>query len=198
MSLLDDRLRTRFEGGLMADIQPPDLETRMAIARNKAASIDLKLADEQISYIATRIKSNVRQLEGVINKLAAYNEILHVPISREMIDRVIEEVIRTADGAPSPEIIIRETSKYFSLTAEQLKGNNRSKSFTMPRQIAMYMMRKLTALSLNDIGQALNRNQTTAMSSISKVESLLKTNPEIAGVLRDIESNIANTAELKR
>ena len=182
----------------MADIQPPDLETRMAIARNKAASIDLKLADEQISYIATRIKSNVRQLEGVINKLAAYNEILHVPISREMIDRVIEEVIRTADGAPSPEIIIRETSKYFSLTAEQLKGNNRSKSFTMPRQIAMYMMRKLTALSLNDIGQALNRNQTTAMSSISKVESLLKTNPEIAGVLRDIESNIANTAELKR
>ena len=195
MTLLDDRLRTRFEGGLMADIQPPDLETRIAIARNKAQQAGLVLTDEQYNYLATKIRSNIRQLEGVINKLFAYREILGKPITKEIIDHTIEEVLRTTEGAPTPEIIIREVGKYFSLTPEQLKGSNRSQNITIPRQITMYLMRKLTPMSFNDIGTALGRNHTTAISSIQKIETLSQKKQEIAGALRDIESNIINTVE---
>ncbi len=198
MTLLDDRLRTRFEGGLMADIQPPDLETRNAIARNKAVNAGLSLTDEQFNYIASRIKSNVRQLEGVIKKLAAYTEILERPVAKEEIDRTIEEVIRTTDAAPSAGVIIRETAKYCSLTPEQLRGDNRSRNIALARQIAMYLMRKLTPMSFPDIGSALKRNHTTAISSVSRIDGLLKTDPDLPGMLRDIESNIKNTTDISR
>ena len=132
MSLLDDRLRTRFEGGLMADIQPPDLETRMAITRNKAAQLGLILSDEAVEYIAAKITSNIRQLEGVINRLTAYKEILNDVITTESVDRAIKDVIRTGTFIPTPDIIIRETARYYSLTAEEIRSQNRSKQVAAP------------------------------------------------------------------
>ncbi|MCR5138218.1 MAG: chromosomal replication initiator protein DnaA [Oscillospiraceae bacterium] len=190
MSLLDDRLRTRFEGGLMADIEPPDLETRMAIARNKATRLGLILQDDIIAYIASQITANVRQLEGVIKKMTAYREIMNHEINRETVDRAIHEVMVSGDEIPKPENIIRETAKYFSLSPEDLKGNNRSKNTALARQIAMYEMRQLTNLSLNDIGKELGRNHTTTLSSIRKIEEIMKTDPDIPGIIRDITSNI--------
>ncbi len=190
MSLLDDRLRTRFEGGLMADIAPPDLETRMAIARNKATRLGLILQDDVIAYIASQITANVRQLEGVIKKMTAYREILNHDITRETVDRAIHEVMISGDEIPKPDNIIRETAKYFSLSPEDLRGNNRSKNTAMARQIAMYEMRQLTNLSLNDIGKELGRNHTTTLSSIRKIEELMRTDPNIPGMIRDITSNI--------
>ena len=192
MTLLEDRLRTRFEWGLMADIQPPDLETRMAILRNKASNVDLTLTDEQISYIATRIKSNIRQLEGVIKKLSAYSDILHQKITKELIDNVITEILGADDGIPTAESIIRETAKYYSLTPDQLKGKNQSKDIAMARQVAMYLMRKLTPMAFKDIGAALGRNHTTAISSIKKVDDMVKKSSTFHSALRDIESNITN------
>ncbi len=190
MSLLDDRLRTRFEGGLMADIAPPDLETRMAIARNKASRLGLVLPDEVVEYVASKITANVRQLEGVIKKMTAYREILNHEITRESVDRAIEDVIRSGTEIPKPDNIIRETAKYYSLKAEDLSGNSRSKNMAIARQVAMYLMRNLTNLSLNDIGKELGRNHTTALSSIRKIEDLMRSDPDMAGIIRDITSNI--------
>ena len=191
MAQLDDRLRTRFEWGLMADIQPPDLETRMAITRNKAAQLGLILSDDAVEYIATNITSNIRQLEGVIKRLTAYKEILDDVITIDSVKRVIKDVIRIGTYTPTPDIIIRETARYYSLKEEDLRGQNRSKNMTMARQVSMYLMRSLTGLSLKDIGTHYeDRNHATVLSSIRKVEQLLKNDPSMAGTVRDITSNI--------
>ena len=191
MAQLDDRLRTRFEWGLMADIQPPDLETRMAITRNKAAQLGLILPDDAVEYIATNITSNIRQLEGVIKRLTAYKEILDDVITIDSVKRAIKDVIRIGTYTPTPDIIIRETARYYSLKEEDLRGQNRSKNMTMARQVSMYLMRSLTGLSLKDIGTHYeDRKHATVLSSIRKVEQLLKNDPSMAGTVRDITSNI--------
>ena len=193
MSLLDDRLRTRFEGGLMADIQPPDLETRMAIIRNKAAQLGLLLSDEAVSYIASTITANIRQLEGVIKRLTAYKEILNDVITIDSVKRAIADVIRIGTDIPKPEYIIRETAKYYSLKDDDLRGQNRAKNVAMARQVSMYLMRSLSNLSLKDIGAEYeDRNNATVLSSIRNVEVLMQKDPKMAGVVRDITSNITS------
>ena len=195
MSLLDDRLRTRFEGGLMVDIQPPDLETRMAIARNKAAQLGLLLNDEVVSYIAEHVTANIRQLEGVIKRLTAYKELLGAEITIETAKRAIEDVSRDGDYIPTPDNILRETAKYYGIRVEDITGQSRSKNTVMARQISMHLMRTLTDLSLQDIGEKHGkRNHSTVLSSIRKVEDLLRTDPTISGIVRDISSNITNSS----
>ena len=191
MATLDDRLRTRFEWGLMADIQPPDLETRMAITRNKAAQLGLLLSDDAVEHISQKITSNIRRLEGVIKKLTAYKEILNEVITPESIDRAIRDVIIDGIFIPTPEIIIRETARYFQLSEEDLRGQSRSKNTAQARQISMYLMRTLTELSLQAIGEQYEgRNHATVLSSIRKVEGLIQTDPKVSTVVRDITSNI--------
>ena len=189
MALLDDRLRTRFEGGLMADIQPPDLETRMAIIRNKAAQLGLMLSDEAIEMIAEKITSNIRQLEGAIKALTAFKEILDRVITLDDVNTVINKIV--IDYNVQPDRIIRETARFFGLKEEDLRGQNRSKNTALARQIAMYLMRTLTNLTLNEIGSEFeDRNHATVLSSIRKIEDLIKTDPKMASVIRDITSNI--------
>ena len=189
MALLDDRLRTRFEGGLMADIQPPDLETRMAIIRNKAAQLGLMLSDEAIEMIAEKITSNIRQLEGAIKALTAFKEILDRVITLDDVNTVINKIV--VDYNVQPDRIIRETARFFGLKEEDLRGQNRSKNTALARQIAMYLMRTLTNLTLNEIGSEFeDRNHATVLSSIRKIEDLIKTDSKMASVIRDITSNI--------
>ncbi len=191
MSLLDDRLRTRFEGGLMADIQPPDLETRMAIIRNKASQLGLILSDEAVEYIAANVTTNIRQLEGVIKRLTAYKEILNSVIDIDSVKRAIADVTLGGDYIPQPDRIIRETARYFGLKEEDLRGQNRTKNMALARQIAMYLIRTLTSLSLNGIGEEFeDRNHATVLSSIRKIEDLIKTDAQMAATIRDITSNI--------
>ena len=191
MATLDDRLRTRFEWGLMADIQPPDLETRMAITRNKAAQLGLILSDDAVEHISQKITSNIRRLEGVIKKLTAYKEILNEVITPESIDRAIRDVIIDGIFIPTPEIIIRETARYYQLSEEDLRGQSRSKNTAMARQISMYLMRTLTDLSLQAIGEQYEgRNHATVLSSIRKVEGLIQSDSKVSTVVRDITSNI--------
>ena len=132
----------------------------------------------------------MRQLEGVIKRLTAYKEILNDEITKESVDRAIEDVIRNGPEIPSPDKIIKETSNYFNLKPDDLKGNNRSKNTAMARQVSMYLMRNLTNLSLADIGRELGRNHTTALSSIRKIEDLMRIDSKMAETIRDITSNI--------
>ena len=148
MSTLDDRLRTRFEWGLMADIQPPDLETRMAITRNKAGQLGLILSDDAVEYIASHITANIRQLEGVIKRLTAYKEILDDVIDIESVKRAIKDVIRIGIAIPTPEAIIKESARYYGLNETDLRGQSRAKNTAMARQVSMYLMRTLTNISL--------------------------------------------------
>ena len=154
----------------------------------------LLLPDEIIEYIAASITANVRQLEGVIKRLTAYRDILNDDITKESVDRASEDVTRNGTDIPNPDNIIRETAKYFSLKPEDLKGNNRSREIAIPRQISMYLLRQLTNLSLNDIGKELGRNHTTALSSIRKIEEMMRTDSEMTGVIRDITSNITTSS----
>lgn len=191
MVKLEDRLRTRFEGGLMADIQPPDLETRMAIVRDKGQSLGLQLSDEVVEYIAENITANIRQIEGVVNRLTAYRDILDDSITVSSVKRAIKDVIRVGAYIPTPEVIITETARYFGQSNEDIRGQRRSKNTAMARQVAMYLIRRLTNLSLVDIGEEFeHRNHSTVLSSIRKVEDLLKSDPDTAASVRDITSNI--------
>ncbi|MBR4056593.1 MAG: chromosomal replication initiator protein DnaA [Oscillospiraceae bacterium] len=192
MKQLDDRLRTRFESGLMCDVQPPDMETRMAIIRNKASQFCMPLEDEVVAYIAENLTTNVRQIEGVVNRLTAYRDILNdSTINIASVKRAIKDVIRVGAYIPTPDVIIEETARFYSLTSEDLRGQRRSKNMAMARQISMYLIRSITNLSLMDIGREYeNRNHSTVLQSIRKVEELLRTDPEMADAVRDITSNI--------
>ena len=190
MVKLEDRLRTRFEGGLMADIQSPDLETRMAIIRNKASQLGMTLPDEVVEYIANEIKSNIRQIEGVVKRLTAYNSIMHETIDISMAKRAVKDVVRDGAYIPTPDVIIEETARYYSLDPENLKSQRRDKNIAMARQVAMYLMRTHTNLSLKEIGDQFSRNHTTVMSSLDKIEDLLDKKPEMNNTIRDISSNI--------
>ncbi len=191
MMKLEDRLRTRFEGGLMVDIQPPDLETRMAIIRNKGQALGLILPNDVVDYIAENITSNVRQIEGVIHRLTAYKDIMEENITIESVKRAIKDVIRMGVFVPTPDIIITETGRYFGISEEDIRGQRRSKNMAMARQVAMYLMRNLTNMALVDIGEQFeNRNHSTVLSSIRKVEDLLKSDKNTADTIRDITSNI--------
>ena len=191
MTKLDDRLRTRFEGGLMCDIQPPDMETRIAIIRNKASQLCMNLSDEVVEYIAASLTTNVRQIEGVVNRLTAYKDLLDDNITIESVKRAIKDVIRMGDYIPTPDVIIEETARFFSLSSEDLRGQNRSKNTAKARQISMYLIRTITNLPLVEIGKEYEgRNHTTVLSSIRKVENLLRADPDMSSIVRDISSNI--------
>ena len=191
MATLDDRIRTRIEGGLMADVQPPDIETRTAIIINKAAALGIVLPKDVVDYIAENITSNVRQIEGVVKRLTAYKEILNDTITIGSVKRAIKDVIRVGAYIPTPEVIIEETARYYFLQPSDLRGQRRSKNTAMARQVSMYLMRNLTNLSLVDIGnQYEGRNHSTVLSSIRKVEEMLKSDPDMAATVRDISSNI--------
>lgn len=191
MSVLDDRLCSRFEGGLMADIQPPDFETRVVITNAKAAQLGLYIDGDAVTYIAETLNSNVRQIEGVIKRLTAYKEILGRKIDTADVKRAIADVTRNGNYIPSPQRIIHETARFFSLSEQDIRGQNRSKNTAFARQISMYLIRTLTNLPLKEIGEEYEgRNHSTVLSSIKKIEDLIKYEKSVEDTVRDITSNI--------
>lgn len=190
MLTLDDRLLSRFQCGLQADIQPPDLETRMVIIRDKAARLGLMIDDEAISYIANTVTTNVRQLEGVIIRLTAYKDILNDTIDTDSVKRAIEDVINTGTFMPTPEDIIREVAHFYNLSSEDICGQSRDKNTAMARHVSVYLIRTLTNKPLKEIGGCVGRNHSTVISSINKIEELIRTDKTVANVVRDISSNV--------
>jgi len=195
MMTLDDRLRTRFESSLMADVQPPDVETRMAIIRNKSGKFGMPLPDDVVAYIAERITSNVRQIEGVVKRLTAYHSIMRVGIDVEIAKKAIKDVVREGTFVPDPSLIIKVTARYFQITEDDIIGQRRNKNIALARHVAIYLIRNLTNLSLNDIGSIFEgRNHATVLSSINKIEDMIKTDEKISNTIRDITSNINSYA----
>lgn len=191
MLRLEDRLRTRFEWGLMADIQPPDYETRCAIIKNKSILLGLNLPSDIIEYIAQNITANVRQLEGTIKKLMAYRDLMGNEINDENASRAIRELIRNKDEfVPSPDVIVEETAKFYDLDPKTIMGQSRKADIVLARQVSMYIIRSITNLSLPEVGKFFGQHHTTVMHSVEKIEKTLSTNGELKEVIRDIKANV--------
>ena len=194
MAQLDDRLRTRFEWGLMADVQPPVLETRVAILKNKAAQLGFILPDDIAHYIAGKITANVRQLEGTVKKIKAFKDLDGIEITTDAVDRAIQDMSKSSEFIITPDTIIREICRYFRLEEDQIKGQSRSRDSLNARQIAMYLIRRMTSLSLDDNGKAFGgRDHSTVINSINKVERKMKTDPSYAEMIKSIITNINST-----
>ena len=189
---LEDRLKTRFESGLLADIQPPDYETRMAIIRNKANQLGLLLPDDVSDYIAENMTSNVRQLEGAVKMIVAYRELMDDVISVTSVANFLKGMFKNGGAfMPSADTIIEGTAKYYSLTVEEIKGERRTRNTALARQISMYLIRTLTNLSLKDIGGIFGgRDHSTVLTSIRKIEVDMKNSSEFSQIIRDITANI--------
>ena len=192
MLKLEDRLKTRFEWGLLADIQPPDYETRVAIIKNKAISLGLELSDEVCCHIAENITSNIRLIEGAVKRLMAYRDLAHIDLTLSNVSRAIKDMYADNSGAvPTPALIISEVSRYFSIEEHILRGTLRNKGTAEARQIAMYLIRNLTQCSLPDIGKEFDRDHATVLHSIRKVEAMLAMpNSDVKKSLQEITSNI--------
>ena len=192
MLRLDDRLRTRFEWGLPVKIEPPDYETRVAIIKNKAIRRGMNLPDPVLQYIAENITSNVRQIEGTVNKILAFQELMGESVDVDTVTRAVRDMFKDkADFLPSSDVIIEEVSKFYSIEADAIRGQGRTKDTALARQIAMYQIRRMTNLSLKEIGREFdNRDHSTVMHSIERIEKLMKQSPEIAEIIKDINANI--------
>lgn len=191
MAQLDDRLRTRFEWGLMVDVQPPDLETRIAIIKNKAVQLGFVLSDEIAAYIAAKITANVRQLEGTVKKIKAFRDLEGSDIDQATVDRAIQDMSRSSGFIITADTIIKEICRYFRLEEDQIRGQTRNRDCVNARQIAMYLIRRLTNLSLTDTGAEFSgRDHTTVLHSIEKVEEKMNTDPRFAESVKAIITNI--------
>ena len=192
MLTLEDRLRTRFEWGLIVDIQPPDYETRMAIIKTKANSLGLDLSDEVCNYIAVNVTNNVRQIEGTVKKIMAYRDLNNMPLDLPNISRAIDDMFKNEGNAlPTASLIISQVCKFYSIDETVLRGTLKNKGTAEARQVAIYLIRKLTNLSTPDIGKEFNKDHSTILHSIKKVEATLKSGDEsLQNHIRDITANI--------
>ena len=191
---LEERLRSRFEWGLIADVQRPDLETRIAILRRRAQEEMLDCDDEVLHLIAERVENNIRELEGSLTRLSAYSSLTHRPIDKALAEEALREVF--AENAPhnvTCEDVLRVVSSYYNVTPEDLKGPRRNREVSVPRQIAMYLCREMTACSMSRIGDAIGkRDHTTVLHGCDKVAEDLRTSPSLAGLVDDIRHSLQN------
>ena len=191
---LEDRLKTRFEWGLIADINPPDYETRMAIIRNKSKSLGIDMPDDVCSYIAENITTNIRQIEGTVKKIKAYWELTGMEINVPNVSRAIKDMYKgKADTLPTPSLIISEVARFHNISEDVIRGTQKNKGTAEARQVAMYLIRKMTNLSLPDIGKEFNRDHSTVIHAVRKVETAM-TDPKnpINDTIKDITANINN------
>ena len=194
MTQLEDRLQTRFEWGLMVDVAPPDFETRLAIIKNKAALLGVQLPDDISSFIAENLTANVRQIEGALNKLLAYRDLLGNQVDGEAVSRAVKDMLKKYNEfVPSPSLIIEYICRYYDVDEEQVRGQGRKRDLMEARQTAMYLIRRMTNLSLNDIGKEFgDRDHTTVLHSLDQVEKKMRSDPAYAEKVKEITTNINN------
>jgi chromosomal replication initiator protein len=174
---IQERLQSRFESGLIADIQPPDLETKVAILKKKAESEHFEIPDNVAFYIASKIKSNIRELEGSLVRLMAFSSLRGEKVSLGMAQEVLKNILKSQEKSINIEQIQRTVAEYFNLKVSELKSKNNSKTIAQPRQVGMYLCRQLTTASLPEIGREFGgKHHTTVLHSIRKVESLKNIN----------------------
>ncbi|RLC74937.1 MAG: chromosomal replication initiator protein DnaA, partial [Chloroflexi bacterium] len=174
----EERLRSRFEGGLIVDIQPPDLQTRLAILKAKAAKKAVQLPEEVLEFIALQVKENIRELEGALNRVVAFVTIMDMPPTVDTASLALKDLLQQT--TPSPEEIIRAVAEFYNLSPDELKSNHRSKTIALARQMAMYLLREEGNLSFPQIGKLLGgRNHTTVLHGCEKIARLLETDVQV-------------------
>ena len=188
----EDRMRSRFEWGLITDVQAPDLETRIAILRKKAQSERLQVPDDILEYMASKVSSNIRELEGTLIRVTAFSSLNRTPVDLALVQTVLKDLITLdEDNVVAPVDIINHTADYFKLTVDDLYGSSRSQAVATARQIAMYLCRELTSLSLPKIGQLFgNRDHTTVMYANKKISELMKERRSIYNQVTELTSRI--------
>lgn len=189
INLLEDRLKSRFEWGLIADISNADYETRLAILRKKAQLDNIIIDDEILSNIANRIDTNIRELEGALNKLIARASLINSPITMEMAEWAINEIVSSKDKIISSTFIQETVAKYFNIDPKDIAGSKRSADIVFPRQIAMYLCRTVPQLSLPQIGKDFgNRDHTTVMHACNKIEKEIKENKNTKLIVESVKN----------
>ena len=189
---LEDRLRSRFEWGLITDIQPPDLETRIAILRKKAQIENWTVAEDVMSYVASRVESNIRELEGALIRVIAYASLNQTTASVELAEEVLQHLFPTSGAEPvRTETILAETAGYFGVSVDDLRSQNRSRPIVQARQIAMYLVRDLTDLSLPKVGEVFGgRDHTTVLHACQKVVGQLSEKRQVYHQIQDLTGRI--------
>jgi chromosomal replication initiator protein len=197
IATLEDRLRSRFEWGLITDIQPPDLETRIAILRKKSSADGLNVPDDVLSFIASKVQSNIRELEGALIRVTAFASLNGSPIELALAEIVLKDLFPDEGGREvSVPLIMAETATYFGLTIEDLTGSNRSRLLVTARQMAMYLTRELTDLSLPKIGQAFGgRDHTTVMHATQKIRGLMRERRSIYNQVQELTNRVKVRAQ---
>ena len=201
IATMEERLRSRFEGGLIADIGVPDYETRVAILRNKAQQLklkgnhDIEIDDEVLHYIASKLNSNIRKLEGALQKVMAYAKLNNSDIkviTRPMAETVLDGIIdEDTPKVITPKLVIATVCKYFNVSEEDLLGKKKNREIAFPRQITMYIMRQITDLTYPKIGSILGgRDHSTAMHADDKISSMIKEDEELDKTIKDIIAKI--------
>ena len=193
MVTLDERFRSRFEWGLLADIQAPDYETRMAILRKNAENYDKKIDDHIFQYIATNIKSNIRELEGAFNRIIAKSRIMNTSeITLELAEDALKDIIHPDQPKEiTPILIIDMVAEHFGVTSADITSKKRNSEFVLPRQVVMYLCRDMLDISLANIGKVLGKkDHTTVIHGIEKIEKELSTNDELKNKIEIIKKKI--------
>jgi chromosomal replication initiator protein len=192
IATLEDRLRSRFEWGLITDVQPPDLETRIAILRKKAEMDHLQASEDVLSYIASRVESNIRELEGALIRVIAYASLNQTVVSLQLAEEVLAHLFPSSGAEPvRVDTILAEAAAYFGVTVDDLRSQNRSRPLVQARQIAMYLVRDLTDLSLPKIGEVFGgRDHTTVLHAMTKVKGLLSEKRVVYHQIQDLTSRV--------
>ena len=194
MATLEDRLRSRFGEGILVGISPPDHDTRLAIIQAKARRLGLALDEETLAYLTDRLRDNVRQIEGALKKLRAFHDLGALEMTLPNVMRTVEDIV-TADAstAVTAPVVIRQVCRYFGVDEEKLKSPQKSKNIALPRQIAMYLCRRLIGMSYIDIGKEFQRDHGTVHHAVKKVEEdLARKDSSLKGIMDEIISNIDN------
>ena len=195
MATLEDRLQSRFGVGIMVAINPPDLETRVMIIKAKAKQLSLDLSRETIHFIAATLTDNIRQIEGALKKIRAYRDLAGMEVTLENVSHALADM-RTAESSTlvTPGLIIRNVCKYYGVEEDLLKGPQRSRNISEPRQVAMYLMRQMINMSQDEIAKVFSRERTTVIHALKQVEKTiqLKGN-KLDPILQDLQSNIAES-----
>lgn len=190
---IEDRLRSRFEWGLIADIQPPDLETKIAILQKKAESLGVQLANEVSLFIATNIRSNVRELEGALNRLTAYASLQGAEINLPFAQQILKNLIDAQTRKVTIETIQKSVAEQFGLRLTEIKAKNNSRAIVYPRQIAMYLAKHLTEASLPEIGRQFGgKHHTTVLHSIGKIETARKNDKDLHRLLNKFTETLSS------
>ena len=188
---LEERLRSRFEWGLIADIQKPDFDTRVAILRKKADNEGIEISNDMLELIAGRIESNIRELEGSLTRVNAYARLNHCEINEEVISHALRDIAVVRDPKRvTPELIIDCVAEYYGLSAALVRGDSRKKEIAQARHMAVYLTREMTGLSLPRIGDAFGRDHSTIINSCDKITKMLETSPSTKAAVADLKKII--------